>query len=108
MAKFYGKLGFVSYEKRRPGVYSEVGIENRFYSGDVIRNARRWENGESINDDLTISNSISIIADPYAYDHLSAIRYVEWMGTKWKVSSFEIQRPRLILQLGGVYNGDED
>lgn len=107
MAKFYGKIGFVSHEKGRPGVFTEDTIVSKPYCGDIIRNARRWETDNQVNNDLVISNSVSIVADPYAYDHLSAIRYVEWLGTKWKISSFEIQRPRIILQLGGVYNGDE-
>lgn len=105
MAKYYGRIGFAETVETTPGVWDEV-ITERNYYGDVIRNSRRWENGESLNDNLIISNSISIVADDYAYTHFAYIRYVEWMGVLWKPTNVEIQRPRIILQVGGVYNGD--
>ena len=107
MAKFYGVVGYIETEETSPGVWEEVVHEYR-YRGDVIRNTRRWENSESINDNLLINNSISIIADNYAYEHLFAVRYVEWLGSKWKVTNVEVQRPRLILTIGGLYNGPTD
>lgn len=107
MAKFCGKVGFVTNGVGARGVFTEDTISEKTYLGDIVRNNRRWEQGESINDSLVVSNAVSIVADAYAYDHISAIRYVEWLGTKWKISSIEINRPRIILQIGGVYNGDE-
>lgn len=104
MAKFYDKIGYAESIETRPGIWEEV-IVDRFYYGDVIRNTRRLENGESINDNVVVNNSISVVADPYAYQHFLAIRYVEWLGTKWKVTNVEIQSPRLLLTIGGVYNG---
>lgn len=86
------------------GVHEDV-VTFRHYRGDVIRNTRRLVEGEKVNDDLTVGNSISIVSDPYANEHFFAIRYVEWAGTLWKVTEVEAQRPRLILRLGGVYNG---
>lgn len=106
MAKYFGRIGYAETVETVPGVWEEV-IQERQYYGDVIRNARRWENGESLNDNLVVSNSISIVADDYAYQHFAFIRYVEWMGVLWKPSSVEIQRPRIILQIGGVYNGNK-
>lgn len=106
MAKYFGRIGYAETVETRPGIWEEV-IQERQYYGDVIRNARRWENGESLNDNLVVSNSISIVADDYAYQHFAFIRYVEWMGVLWKPSSVEIQRPRIILQIGGVYNGNK-
>lgn len=106
MARYYGRIGYAETRETSPGVWEEV-ITERCYKGDVLRNSRRWENGESLNDNLVISNSISIVADDYAYSHLAFIRYVEWMGTLWKPSSMEVQRPRIILQVGGVYNGNK-
>lgn len=106
MAKFYGAVGYGLAHETKPG-YFEVRIEERNYSGDVIKDAHRWENSEHLNDNLKLANRVSIVADAYAYEHASAIRYVSWMGTKWKVSELDIQRPRIILSLGGVYNGDE-
>jgi hypothetical protein len=106
MAKYFGRIGYAETVETRQGIWEEV-IQERQYYGDVIRNARRWENGESLNDNLVVSNSISIVADDYAYQHFAFIRYVEWMGVLWKPSSVEIQRPRIILQIGGVYNGNK-
>ena len=104
MAKFYGVVGYAETKETSPGVWEEV-VSERKYAGDVIRNARRWENGEHLNDDLNVNNMISIVADAYAQQHFFAIRYVEWMGALWKVTNVEVQRPRLILTIGGMYNG---
>lgn len=105
MGKFYGKIGYAVTEETAPGVWQEQ-ITERTYFGDVIQNNRRLESADSTNDNIIISNRISILADPYAYQNFHAIRYVEFMGTLWKVTSVDAsQRPRLILTLGGVYNG---
>lgn len=104
MAKFFGPVGYVETQEPRPGINVEVATE-RNYSGDVLRSARKLASGESINDDVTVNNSLSIVADPYAYQHFFAIRYVKWMGAYWKVTNVEVQNPRLLLTIGGVYNG---
>lgn len=103
MAKFFGKIGYGETVIIRPGV-RDVQIVEKEYYGDLIRNSRRYESSGQVNDNLNISNSISIIADPYAYQNFHLMRYVEFMGSKWKISSVEVQYPRLILQVGGVYN----
>lgn len=103
MAKFHGAIGYVSTEKTAPGVEQEV-ITERNYYGDIIRNTKRLEGGEGLNDNLTINNQISVVGDDFAYGNFGAIRYVTWMGSKWKVTNIEVQRPRLILSIGGVYN----
>lgn len=107
MAKYYGKVGYSNTEETAPGVYRESLLERDYY-GDVLKNSRRWERGEHQNDNLTVSNRISIVADAYAFEHFFAIRYIWWEGARWKVSEVEVQRPRLILTIGGVYNGDPD
>lgn len=104
MAKFYGKIGYGSSLETAPGVWEDV-ITERNTRGDVIRNSVRVRETQAVNDDLTVGNSISILADGYANNNLSAMRYVEWMGTLWKISEVEVQGPRLVLRLGGVYNG---
>lgn len=104
MAKFYGVIGYAVTEMTERGIYEERIVETE-YIGDVLRNTRRLRDGSKINDDITISNQISIIADPYASNNFHAMRYVEFMGAKWKVSEVEVQYPRLILTLGGLYNG---
>jgi hypothetical protein len=88
----------------KPGVWEDTIVEQSYF-GDVIRNSRGLREAEKINDDLTVGNSISIIADAYANEHFFAIRYVEWAGTLWTVNDVVVESPRLILRLGGVYNG---
>lgn len=105
MAKYSGKVGYgPSSVESKPGVWEEVIVE-RDYVGDILRNTRRLQSGESVNDDLSVNNMISIVADPYANENFFAIRYVQWMGTLWKVAEVEVQSPRLLLRLGGKYNG---
>lgn len=106
MAKFYGKVGFLRTEESAPDVYSEV-LTERLYKGDVIRNQKRYQSSESLNDDVVLSNNISIVADDYANENVFAIRYVIYKGVPWKVTNAEIQRPRIILTLGGKYNVQE-
>lgn len=102
--KFYGKVGYAPQQvETSPGVFEEMIVEHT-YRGDIIRNTRRLESDNKVNDDITSNNSISIMADAYAYDHFYDMRYVEWQGSKWKVTNVEVQRPRLLLTLGGIYN----
>jgi hypothetical protein len=104
MAKFYGVIGFGESVEKASGIFDDV-ITERNYRGEVVRNARGLETGEKVNSDITVDNSLSIVADAYANEHLFAIRYVGWAGALWTVSNVEVQSPRLILRLGGVYNG---
>lgn len=104
MAKFYGKVGYSKTEEKARGVYVEV-VTERMYYGDVTRNTRRLEGAETLNDNLLISNTISIVADAYAFENYFAIKYVVWGGARWKVQTVDVQPPRLILYLGEVYNG---
>lgn len=104
MAKFHGVVGYGENVETSAGVWEDT-ITEVTYSGDVIRNTRQLRDGENLNADLTVQNSISILADAYAGEHFFAIRYIKWAGTYWTVSDVEVQRPRLILTLGGVYNG---
>lgn len=104
MAKFFGKVGYILTEETSPGVWSEK-VKIREYYGDVIRNSRNWQNGESTNDNLVMSNEISILGDPFAFDNFSAIKWVEYGGAKWHVNNVDISYPRLTLRFGGVWNG---
>ncbi len=104
MGKFYGKVGFIVHTETTRGVFIEKPVE-RAYRGDITHIYNRWSvNPDQINNDLSISNRISIVMDPFAYEHFSAIRYVEFGGTKWQVNSVEVSYPRLILSIGGEYN----
>ena len=104
MAKFYGAIGYVQIEEGAPGVYKEVIDEHNYY-GDVLRNTRRYESTEHLNDNLLINNQFSIVADAFAYENFHAMRYIVWMGSRWKITNVEVQRPRLLLTVGEVYNG---
>jgi len=104
MARFYGRIGYGVTAEATPGVWVDQIVE-RSYFGDVLRDTRKSAEGENLNNDLSVGNSISIVADAYANDHFHAIRYIEWAGGLWTVSNVEVQSPRLILRLGEVYNG---
>lgn len=101
--RFAGAIGFAVNQEVKPGVWKDI-ITERTYRGNVVKASGRVETGDQINDNLNISNNISIIADPFAHENLFAMRYVTWMNTKWKVTNVEIQSPRLVLSIGGVYN----
>ena len=105
MGKFYGPIGYAELVETAPGV-SEEQITERNYYGDVNRDFRRLQTANQLNDNINVSSEISIVADPYAYNHFHSMRYVEFMGAKWKVSTVESKPPRLILTLGGLYNGE--
>lgn len=104
MARFHGKVGYGESEETAPGVWTDA-ITEFSYFGDVVRNTRYLRDGENLNQDLSVGNSISIVADAYANEHFHAIRYVEWAGSLWTVTAVEVQAPRLLLTLGEVYNG---
>jgi hypothetical protein len=104
MARFFGRVGYGETVENAPGVWVESIVEHSYY-GDVIRNTRELHQGQTLNSDLSVQNSISILADAYANDHFFAIRYVEWAGVLWTITSVEVQSPRLLLRLGEVYNG---
>lgn len=105
--KFYGKVGYSEPVETSPDVWREQ-IEERVYYGDVTRNyLRNQENSNSTIDNISISNQVSIVADPFALNHFGNIKYVEWLNQKWKVTGIEVAYPRLLLTIGGVWNGTE-
>lgn len=104
MARFQGEVGYGESKETSPGVWEDSMIEFPYY-GDVIRDQLNLEEGPGVNQDIAVGNAFSIVADKQAVDHFHKIRYVRWMGTLWSVTSVEIRSPRLILRIGGVYNG---
>ena len=104
MAKFYGKVGYGISKETAPGVWVDEIVERPYY-GELVRNTRKMQMSDKVIDDINIANEISILADPFARDNFQYIRYVEFMGVKWKVTTIEVQFPRLILSIGGLYNG---
>lgn len=106
MAKFYGAIGFAELSETSPGVWTESITERKYY-GDILSNYRKLENSGYENDNININNRISIVADAYANENYFAMRYIQFMGAKWKINNVEVLRPRLILSIGGLYNGNE-
>lgn len=105
MAKFYGLIGYAETVEIEPGYWDEQ-ITERPYYGDVSRNTRMLQNSGDVNYDVNVANQISIVADPYANQNIYSMRYVEFMGAKWTITNVEVQSPRLILTIGGVWNGN--
>lgn len=103
MAKFYGKIGYGETKQTSPGVW-ENAITERPYYGDLNRNIHRLEVSDNLNDNIDVNNEISIVADEFAYQNFRFMKYVEFAGAKWKITSVQVQRPRLILAIGGEYN----
>ena len=104
MAKFYGNIGYIETAESKPGVWLPVETVRPYY-GDFVRNTSKFQTSDSTNDDINVANEISIVSDPYANQNFRYMRYIEFMGTKWKINNVEVKYPRLILTIGGVYNG---
>lgn len=104
MGRYYGAIGYAETVETAPGVWAEQIVE-RVYFGDLVRNFGKVQKADKLNDDIDISNEISIVSDPYAVNNFHSMRYITYMGAKWKVNSVEVQFPRLILSIGGLYNG---
>ena len=106
MAKYCGKIGYFNTVEKVPGVWVDEIIERTSY-GDILKNSRRLDNSGNLNDNINISNQISIVADPYAFENFHHIKYAKFMGVAWKVTDILVEYPRLILTLGGEYNGEQ-
>lgn len=103
MAKFCGKIGFFVPVETVPGVWEETIVERTYY-GDLMRNIGKSQPTGGVNNDINVANSISIVADPYANNNFLHMKYAEFMGAKWNITNVEVQYPRLILTIGGVYH----
>lgn len=106
MGKWFGRIGYAEQLETTPGVWEEKIVERDYY-GDVVRNYRKLESSGEVNDNINVSMEISIVADPYAIQNFHAMRYIEYMGSLWKLFNVEVNYPRLILQIGGLYNGQQ-
>lgn len=108
MAKFYGEVGYGEPVESPPdsGIWVDQIVEHPYF-GDVTRKSSSLVEGESLNSDITVGNTISIVANEYAIDHFMKIKYVRWAGVCWTVTNVVVQPPRLVLTLGSVYNGPQ-
>ncbi len=102
--KWSGKIGFAQTVETAPSVYTEK-ITERSYFGEVLEFARRMEDGGQVNGDITLGNQLSILGDPFVQTNLYAMRYATFMGQRWKVTGVKVLHPRMILTLGGIWNG---
>ena len=101
--KYYGSIGYAVSEETEPGVWEER-IEERNYYGDVLKFYGRGQDDTKVNGEINIQNQISIVADPYAYNNFFSMRYLTFSGAKWKITNVDIQQPRIIINLGGLYH----
>lgn len=106
MAKWYGQIGFAITEETAPDVWVERIIERSYY-GDILKNTKSGGSSDQINEGFNISNQISFLADPYAKEHFYQMKYVTFMGTRWKINNIDVEYPRLTMSLGGLWNGEK-
>lgn len=104
--KWFGQIGYEYLEETEPGVY-EAKILVRDYYGDITRNYKKDQSQQMINNNYAVNNQVAVIADPYAFNNFHKIVYITFMGTKWRPSAIEVQYPRLIFELGSIYNEEE-
>lgn len=107
MSKFCGKIGYGQTVQKSPGVWVEEIVEKPYY-GDMTRSTRKLQGNGTVNSNINVANEISIVADPFAYENFFSMRYVTFMGTKWKIASVEVQYPRLILEIGEIYHENDN
>ena len=104
MAKWFGKIGFAQSVETKPGLFEDTIVEGEYY-GELSNTVGRSQTVEKVIDDIKINNTLSIVADPFAFKNFYSIKYAVYEGIKWKVSAVEVQYPHLILSMGEVYNG---
>lgn len=107
MAKFSGMIGYEQTVEKSPGVWVENIVEKPYY-GDFTRVTRKLQGNDTVNSNINVANEISIVADPFAMENFFSMRYVTFMGAKWKINSVEVQHPRLILGIGDLYHENEN
>lgn len=105
MSKWFGKIGYAIQKETEPGIWEDKIVERDYY-GDLLTDNRKRQTNNNVLDEITLSNMVSIIADPFAYNNCSCMAYAEIMGARWKISEVEVKPPRLNLTIGGVYNGN--
>ncbi len=104
MAKYAGLVCYVTQEEKVPGVWTP--LENPvLMKGDIIRQSSNYQDNGKINSDISLNHRVSLVGDAYAFDNYYNIKWIMLDGRKWEVTSVEIQRPRIIVSIGGLWNG---
>lgn len=104
MSKFTGLVGYVTQGETAPGVWSPVDNPKKM-KGDVLRQSSSSQNDNKVNSDISLNHRVSLLGDSYAFTNYYAIKWIELNGRKWEVASVELQRPRIIVTVGGLWNG---
>jgi hypothetical protein len=104
MTRFRDKVGYVSQGSLVDGV-QEVIVTERVYKGEVLEATSSLQDGEKVNDDIRLQDRISVLADAYGLENFSRIKFVVRMGIPWIAQTVRVERPRIIISLGGVYHG---
>lgn len=104
MAKFHGNIGFAEQYEKTPGYWTERIVEKEYFGEEISLSYNARSGSETTNDELTVNKRISVVANDYAFKNFQFMKYVIYMGVKWKITNVEPQYPRLILSIGGVYN----
>lgn len=110
MSKFTGLVGFITQEESIPGVWSPIENSKKM-RGDLISSSATNGNGSRIadsgkvNDDVSLNHRVSLLGDYYTFNNYLNIKWIQIGGRKLEVSSIELQRPRVILTVGGLWNG---
>lgn len=108
MNKWYGIVGYVEDVETEPGIWTQKVTEKNYY-GDIVKNTSRWtQSTTGLNDNTTVDSQIRILADPFAKQHFSSIKFVEFMGAVWEVSSITPEYPRIVVSMGGLWNGERE
>ena len=104
--RFRGVVGFGTSveDPEDPSVWVDD-ITEKSFTGDVVRDTSKSQEGDGLNEDVVMQNQISIVANRHAIGNYSDMKYVEWEGERWTIDSVEVRPPRLILSLGEPYNG---
>ena len=105
MAKYSGKVGYGEEVETVPGVW-EVRIEERMMKGDKIRQNANIRDSGKVNNEITLNHRVSLLGDAYAFANYYIMKWIEIDGRRWEVASVEVQRPRLIVDIGGLWHGN--
>lgn len=104
MTKCAGKIGYALAVEKQPGVWTEDIVEKKYY-GEIVKDNRRLTDQGEVNSSININNNISVVANDFVLYNMAFMRYITFMNSKWKINSVDIKPPRIIISLGGLYNG---
>lgn len=102
--KYHGKIGYADQVETAPGVFEDL-ITERPYIGDVKQRTEVLTLGDTVIPQYSTRTSVSVLSDGVLKVNYSNIRYVEYSGVKWTISSAVVEWPRLTLYIGEEYHG---